>query len=81
MSKWRLVGAPLLALALLLPDQAPAQETGRITGTVTDSALGRGLSNAQIAVAGTRLRAGARSAGEHLRRGRQTRRQAKEKQP
>ena len=56
MSKWRLLGA-LLAFALVLPDEAAAQGTGRITGTVSDSALGRGLSNAQIAVAGTRLRA------------------------
>ena len=58
MSKWKLLGVPVLGFALLLlADSAAAQGAGRITGTVTDSALGRGLSNAQIAVSGTRLRA------------------------
>ena len=57
MSKWKLLGAPVLGLALLLlTDTAAAQGTGRITGTVTDSALGRGLGNAQISVSGVRTR-------------------------
>ena len=57
MSRCTLLGAPVLGLAvLLLSGTAAAQGPGRITGTVTDSALGRGLSNAQIAVSGTRLR-------------------------
>jgi TonB-linked SusC/RagA family outer membrane protein len=58
MSMSKLLGVSLVGLALLLPaDNAAAQGTGRITGTVTDSALGRGLGNAQISVTGTRLRA------------------------
>src|SRR5688572_19828757 len=58
MSMSKMLGVPVLGLALLLlADTAAAQGTGRITGTVSDSALGRGLSNAQISVAGTRLRA------------------------
>src|SRR5688572_7546626 len=57
MSKWKLLGAPVLGLVLLvLPDTAAAQGIGRITGTVTDSAVGRGLSNAQISVSGVRTR-------------------------
>src|SRR5688572_20419234 len=57
MSKWKLLGALVLGLMLLvLPDIAAGQGTGRITGTVTDSALGRGLSNAQISVSGVRTR-------------------------
>jgi TonB-linked SusC/RagA family outer membrane protein len=57
MYKWKLLGLPVLFVALMLPERANAQSTGRITGTVTDSALGRGLGNAQISVSGTRLRA------------------------
>ncbi len=58
MSKFRLLGSALLSCALAsFADSAQAQGTGRITGTVSDSALGRGLSNAQISVVGSRLRA------------------------
>src|SRR5688500_8407358 len=52
-----IVAAPPLALSA---DAQPATQsqpaaTGRITGTVTDSATGRPLSAAQVSVAGTRL--------------------------
>ena len=46
--------APAFAL-LALPQVAGAQATGRIAGTVTDSAGGSPLSNVQVTVAGTRL--------------------------
>ena len=48
-------GAALLLGALVIAQPAGAQETGRITGTVTDSAGGGPLSNVQVTVAGTRL--------------------------
>src|SRR5688572_18621111 len=57
MSKLKLLGALLSCSLAWLPASAHAQATGRITGTVTDSALGRGLSGAQVTVVGTRLRA------------------------
>lgn len=67
MSMSKMLGVPVLGLALLLlPDRAAAQGTGRITGTVTDSALGRGLSNAQISVSGTRLRAESDDQGRYI---------------
>ncbi len=56
-----------LALALtitaLSPSSAAAQATGRITGTVTDSASGRSLSAVQVAVPGTRLGASTDESG------------------
>jgi TonB-linked SusC/RagA family outer membrane protein len=54
MSKLAPSGVLLLALALLLPADAIAQ--GRITGTVRDSAGGRGLPETQVTVTGTRFR-------------------------
>jgi TonB-linked SusC/RagA family outer membrane protein len=53
MSRFRLLAALLLATATAASSQA--QGTGRITGTVTDSAAARGLPNAQVRVVGTRL--------------------------
>lgn len=50
--------ACVLAAALLIPlvtRPAAAQSTGRITGTVTDSASGRPISDVQVTVGGSRL--------------------------
>jgi TonB-linked SusC/RagA family outer membrane protein len=52
-----------VTLTALSPSQAAAQATGRITGTVTDSASGRSLSAVQVAVPGTRLGATTDEAG------------------
>lgn len=58
-SKLATVGrACALAAALLIPFTsmtASAQSTGRITGTVTDSASGRPIADVQVTVGGTRL--------------------------
>ena len=58
-SKLAIVGrACALAAALLIPITsmtASAQSTGRITGTVTDSASGRPIADVQVTVGGTRL--------------------------
>ena len=56
MTGWKML-VPLLVLPMLLTSRASAQGTGRITGTVTDSAASRGLGSVQVAVVGTRLRA------------------------
>ena len=55
--------AALLALATLSAVPAAAQATGRITGTVTDSATGRTLSDVQVYVTGTRTGASTDAAG------------------
>jgi TonB-linked SusC/RagA family outer membrane protein len=58
-SKLATVGrACVLAAALLIPlvsTPATAQSTGRITGTVTDSASGRPISDVQVTVGGSRI--------------------------
>jgi TonB-linked SusC/RagA family outer membrane protein len=61
--------APVAGLGLAFivmaaaPSAAAAQGTGRITGTVTDSASGRALSAVQIAVPGTRIGASTDESG------------------
>jgi TonB-linked SusC/RagA family outer membrane protein len=57
--------AALLAVGALLAPLAPlaAQATGRLTGTVTDSASGRPLDQVQVSLAGSRLGAGTDEAG------------------
>lgn len=57
MSRLKLLAALLSCSLASLPAAASAQGTGRITGTVTDSALSRGLNSVQVSVVGTRLRA------------------------
>ena len=52
-----------LTMSAITPTTAAAQATGRITGTVTDSASGRSLSAVQVAVPGTRLGATTDDAG------------------
>ena len=56
MSGLRFLAALLLTTAVTAASTA-AQGTGRITGTVRDSAAGRGLPSAQVRVVGTRLAA------------------------
>src|SRR5688572_8038014 len=61
---FRFLAAAVALLALPLTATL-AQGTGRITGTVTDSTTARPLSNAQVTVSGTRLRAATDDAGQY----------------
>ena len=51
----RAIQAFVLGIGLAFTPSAGAQSTGRVTGTVTDSAGGSPLSNVQVSIAGTRL--------------------------
>ena len=63
MHRIMVTGVLLVALAVI-PVAAVAQ-TGRVSGTVRDSAGARGLADAQIAIVGTRLRAVADAEGNY----------------
>ncbi len=62
--RWAL--ALVVALSLLLAPQARAQQTGSITGTVTDGQSGGPLGDVQVYLAGTELGALSRSNGRFL---------------
>jgi TonB-linked SusC/RagA family outer membrane protein len=65
MGRSSLFTALLIIAGLLIGTPAYAQGTGRIAGTITDSAGGAPLSNVQVTVAGTRLGAQTDAAGRY----------------
>ncbi|MFC1661172.1 TonB-dependent receptor domain-containing protein [Gemmatimonadota bacterium] len=63
---WRIVTGVSLVLLLAMADGVGAQQTGSITGAITNSATGQGIPSAQISLVGTNLGGLATAAGRYL---------------